>query len=43
MRDFMETLRSSGIHTGGEATLSQADRKMFAGQLDQWLNQIGKN
>ncbi|WP_322629870.1 YaiI/YqxD family protein [Halothiobacillus sp.] len=43
MRDFMETLRSSGIHTGGEATLSQADRKAFAGQLDQWLNQIGKN
>jgi len=43
MRDFMETLRSSGIHTGGEAALSQADRKLFAGQLDQWLNQIGKN
>lgn len=43
MRDFMETLRSSGIHTGGEATLSQADRKIFAGQLDQWLSQIGKN
>lgn len=39
MRDFMETLRSSGVHTGGAAPLSQADRKLFAGQLDRWLHQ----
>jgi len=42
MRDFMETLRSSGVDTGGPAALSQADRKAFAGQLDRLLNRAGK-
>lgn len=37
MRDFMETMRSSGIHTGGPAALSQTDKKQFAGALDRWL------
>ena len=37
MRDFMETLRSSGINTGGPATLSQSDRQSFANQLDTLL------
>jgi len=37
MRDFMETLRSSGVDTGGPASYSQADRRAFASQLDQWL------
>ena len=37
MRDFMDTMRSSGVHTGGPAALSQSDRKAFADQLDQWL------
>ena len=37
MRDFMETLRASGVHTGGPAALSQADRRAFANQLDQLL------
>jgi uncharacterized protein YaiI (UPF0178 family) len=37
MRDFMETLRASGIQSGGPATLSQADRQAFARQLDIWL------
>ncbi len=37
MRDFMETLRSSGIHTGGPSTLNLNDRKTFAGHLDSWL------
>ncbi len=37
MRDFMDTLRSSGVQTGGPEALSQADRKEFAGQLDRWL------
>ena len=38
MRDFMETMRSSGIQTGGPAALSQSDRKSFADQLDKLLN-----
>lgn len=37
MRDFMETMRSSGIQTGGPPSLSQADRKAFADHLDKWL------
>lgn len=37
MRDFMETLRSSGIQTGGPEALNQKDRQAFANQLDRWL------
>ncbi len=37
MRDFMDTLRSSGVDTGGPASISQADRKAFASQLDRLL------
>lgn len=37
MRDFMDTLRSSGIQTGGPASLSQADRQAFANALDRLL------
>ena len=42
MRDFMETLRSSGVETGGPASFSHADRQAFANQLDQYLAQISK-
>jgi uncharacterized protein YaiI (UPF0178 family) len=37
MRDFMDTLRSSGVQTGGPAPLNQTDRKAFADQLDRLL------
>ena len=37
MRDFMETMRASGIDTGGPAALSQSDRQAFANQLDRFL------
>ena len=37
MRDFMDTLRGSGVDTGGPASLSQADRQAFANQLDRLL------
>jgi uncharacterized protein YaiI (UPF0178 family) len=39
MRDFMDTIRSSGVQTGGPSALNQSDRKKFASQLDNWLNQ----
>lgn len=39
MRDFMDTLRSSGIQTGGPAALSEAEKQQFANQLDRWLQQ----
>jgi len=38
MRDFMDTLRSSGVDTGGPPALSQNDRKAFAGHLDRFLS-----
>lgn len=37
MRDFMDTLRSSGVNTGGPAVMSQSDRQTFANQLDKLL------
>lgn len=37
MRDFMDTLRSSGIDTGGPPALSQSDRQRFANALDTFL------
>jgi uncharacterized protein YaiI (UPF0178 family) len=37
MRDFMDTLRASGIDTGGPPVLSQSDRKAFADHLDKLL------
>lgn len=37
MRDFMDTLRGSGVATGGPVALNQADRQAFANQLDRWL------
>lgn len=39
MRDFMDTLRTSGVNTGGPPPLNQADRQAFANQLDQWIVQ----
>ncbi len=38
MRDFMDTLRSSGIQTGGPPPLDKGDRQAFANQLDRWLS-----
>ncbi|MEE9339709.1 MAG: YaiI/YqxD family protein [Methylococcaceae bacterium] len=37
MRDFMDTLRGSGIDTGGQAALNQNDRQAFANHLDKLL------
>ncbi len=37
MRDFMDTLRASGIQTGGPPVLSQSDRQAFANNLDRYL------
>jgi len=37
MRDFMDTMRSSGNVGGGPPPLTQANRNAFAAQLDTWL------
>jgi len=39
MRDFMDTLRGSGLQSGGPPPLAQADRQAFANALDRWLAQ----
>jgi len=41
MRDFMDTLRSSGVNTGGPSTLNSRDIQAFANQLDRFLVQQG--
>ena len=37
MRNFMDTLRSSGVDTGGPPAFSQSDRQAFANRLDRLL------
>jgi uncharacterized protein YaiI (UPF0178 family) len=37
IRDFMDTMRASGIHSGGQAPMSQTDRQNFANQLDTFI------
>jgi uncharacterized protein YaiI (UPF0178 family) len=39
MRDFMETMRTSGVQTGGPPPFSQQDRMAFANSLDRLLAQ----
>ena len=43
MRDFMETMRSSGVVHDGPPALSNTDRKAFADQLDRWLAKRGSS
>ncbi len=43
MRDFLETMRASGIESPGPPALNQNDRKKFADQLDQWLTKNTSN
>ena len=39
IRDFMDTMRASGAHTGGPPPLTQSDRQAFANELDKYLAQ----
>ena len=38
MRDFMDSLRATGVETGGPAMFSQKDKQTFANQLDRFLS-----
>jgi len=40
MRNFMDTLRSSGVETGGPRALDSNDRQAFANQLDRWISRL---
>ena len=39
MRNFMDTLRSTGVDTGGPAAFGASDRQAFANRLDNLLRQ----
>ena len=39
MRDFMDTMRASGIEMSQPPVLSKQDRQKFANALDKWLRQ----
>lgn len=43
IRDLMDELRSSGVDTGGPASINQNDRQTFANQLDQFLMKHSNN
>jgi hypothetical protein len=43
IRDFMDTLRASGIHTGGPPTLNQSDKQAFSNHLDTLLMRYMKS
>lgn len=40
IRDFMDTMRASGVNTGGPAALSQSDRQTFANHLDSIITRF---
>lgn len=42
MRDFMDTMRSSGEHSGGQAAMNSKDKQTFANALDRYLAKYGK-
>ena len=42
LRNFMDTLRSSGVETGGPPAFNHADRQSFADQLDRFIAKGGR-
>ncbi len=42
IRDFMDTLRASGVQSGGPAALNHSDRQQFANQLDRLITRALK-
>jgi len=42
IRNFMESLRMSGVETGGPPALGAGDRKAFADHLDRIITHYGK-
>ncbi|MDB2373190.1 YaiI/YqxD family protein [Psychrosphaera haliotis] len=37
IRDFMDTMRASGVQSGGQAKYGDKDKQQFANQLDKYL------
>jgi uncharacterized protein len=42
IRDFLDTMRSSGFDTGGPPPLNKTDRKLFADHLDRLLTKLNQ-
>lgn len=42
VRDFMDTMRSSGEHHGGQAAFSAKDKQTFANALDRYLSRYAR-
>lgn len=42
MRDFMDTMRASGVQSGGPPPLGQAEKQAFANALDRYLARTAK-
>jgi uncharacterized protein YaiI (UPF0178 family) len=42
IRDFMDSMRSSGIHTGGPSPLGQSEKQAFSNHLDRILAKAKK-
>ena len=38
IRDFMDTMRSSGVQTGGPPPMSASEKQAFSNTLDKWIN-----
>lgn len=43
VRDFMESLRATGVDTGGPAGYTARDKQEFAGALDRTITRLRKN
>lgn len=42
LRNFMDTLRSSGVETGGPAAFNHDDRRAFARELERFVVKAGR-
>ena len=42
MRDFMDTMRASGVHTGGPAAMGASEKQAFGNQLDRFVTKHHK-
>ena len=42
IRDFMDTMRASGVQSGGQAKYNEKDKQQFANSLDKYLAKHAK-
>ncbi|MGS0683048.1 YaiI/YqxD family protein [Shewanella sp. 125m-7] len=42
MRDFMDTMRASGVQTGGPAAIGASEKQAFGNQLDRYITKHHK-